>query len=142
MGFSGSIILDGSDSKDAAWEFLKWWSSAEIQRSFGLQQEAILGPSGRYTTANLEALSNLSWSGNQLKLLEEQRNVSTALMHVPGSYYIGKSINSALVTSVSDSKLIAREELMYWVDLINREMTRKQKEFNFTGIEIKKEEAS
>ena len=39
-----------------------------------------------------------------------------------------------MVTSVTDSSLIAREELMYWVELINLEMTRKQKEFNFTGI--------
>ncbi len=142
MDFTGSIILADTKSKEAAWEFLKWWSSADVQRSFGLQQEAILGPSGRYTTANLEALQNLSWSGNQLELLEQQRNVCTALWNVPGSYYIGKSINSALVTSVNDSSLIAREELMYWVDLINREMTRKQKEFNFTGIKTDGGEAS
>lgn len=140
--YGGSIILEDSKAKESAWKFLQWWSSAEVQRSFGLQQEAILGPSGRYTTANIEAFENLSWSGSQLSLLESQRNVCQALMHVPGSYYIGKSINSALVTSVSDSSLIAREELMYWVDLINREMTRKQKEFDFKGIKTEKTEES
>lgn len=136
MGFSGSIILADTDVKEEAWKFLKWWSSSDVQRSFGMQQEAILGPSGRYTTANLEALANLSWGGKQLALLENQRNVSSALMHVPGSYYIGKSINSALVTSVNDSTLIAREQLMHWVNLIDREMTRKQKEFNFKGRKL------
>ena len=141
MTFTGSIIIDDSEVKDEAWEFIKWWSSADVQRNFGLQQEAILGPSGRYTTANLEALEGLSWSTKQLALLEEQRNVSLALTHVPGSYYIGKSINSATVTSVNDSSLIPREELMYWVDLIDREMKRKQKEFNFTGKAISKEDA-
>lgn len=136
MTFGGTIMLKGAEQKgkaDACWEFMKWWSSAEVQQNFGLQQEAILGPSGRYTPANLEALAGLSWSGRQLALLEEQRNVSTALTHVPGSYYIGKSINSATVTSVNDGTLIPREELMYWVDLIDREMERKQKEFNFKG---------
>lgn len=142
MTFTGSIILDDSKVKDEAWEFIKWWSSADVQRNFGLQQEAILGPSGRYTTANLEALEGLSWSTKQLALLEEQRNVSRALTHVPGSYYIGKSINSATVTSVNDSSLIPREELMYWVDLIDREMKRKQKEFNFTGKTVTSEEGA
>ena len=89
----------------------------------------------------MEALEGLSWSSKQLALLEEQRNASLALTHVPGSYYIGKSINSATVTSVNDSSLIPREELMYWVDLIDREMKRKQKEFNFTGKTVSKENA-
>lgn len=133
MAFAGAIMLAGTKSEDACWEFMKWWGSADVQQSFGLQQEAILGPSGRYTPANLKALAGLSWSGRQLELLEEQRSVSTALMHVPGSYYIGKSINSATVTSVNDGTLIPREELMYWVELIDNEMQRKQKEFNFKG---------
>ena len=134
MSFTGTIMLEDTKNEKACWEFIKWWSSAETQRSFGIQQESVLGPSGRYTPANLEALEGLSWSTNQLALLKQQREKCTALMHVPGSYYIGKSINSAMVTSVTDSSLIAREELMYWVELINLEMTRKQKEFNFTGI--------
>lgn len=134
MTFTGTIMLADAKNKDACWEFMKWWSSAETQRSFGIQQESVLGPSGRYTPANLEALEGLSWSTKQLEMLANQREVCTPLMHVPGSYYIGKSINSATVTSVTDSSLIAREELMYWVELINLEMARKQKEFNFKGL--------
>lgn len=134
MTFSGTIMLADAKNKEACWDFINWWSSAETQRSFGIQQESVLGPSGRYTPANLEALEGLSWSTKQLEMLARQREVCTPLMHVPGSYYIGKSINSAMVTSVTDSSLIAREELMYWVELINLEMARKQKEFNFTGL--------
>ena len=134
MTFTGTIMLADTKNKEACWDFIKWWSSAETQRSFGIQQESVLGPSGRYTPANLEALEGLSWNTKQLEMLASQREVCTPLMHVPGSYYIGKSINSAMVTSVTDSSLIAREELMYWVELINLEMARKQKEFNFTGL--------
>ena len=131
---NGTIMLAGAKNKNASWEFIKWWTSADTQRNFGLQQEAILGPSGRYTPANIEAMAGLSWSSEQLKRLEDQRAVSTPLRHIPGSYYIGKSINSALVTSVNNSDLIPREELMYWADMINDEMQRKQKEFNYTGF--------
>ena len=134
MTFTGTIMLSDAKNKESCWDFIKWWSSAETQRSFGIQQESVLGPSGRYTPANLEALEGLSWSTKQLEMLARQREVCTPLMHVPGSYYIGKSINSATVTSVTDSSLIAREELMYWVELINLEMARKQKEFNFKGL--------
>ncbi len=134
---NGTIMLAGAKNKEASWEFIKWWTSAETQRNFGLQQEAILGPSGRYTPANIEAMAGLSWSSEQLKRLEEQRSVSTPLRHVPGSYYIGKSINSAMVTSVNNSDLIPREELIYWSDMINDEMKRKQNEFNYTGFSDK-----
>lgn len=134
MSSNGVIMLAGTKSKTSCWKFIDWWTGAETQQRFGLQQEAVLGPSGRYTTANLEAMRNLSWSSKQLALLEEQRSVSTSLTHVPGSYYIGKSLNSALVTSVNDSTLIAREELMYWANLIDLEMARKQREFKYKGL--------
>ena len=141
MQSAGTIMLKDAKDRTSCWEFIKWWTSADTQRNFGLQQEAILGPSGRYTTANIEAMAGLSWSSSQLKELEEQRAKNKTLKHLPGSYYVGKSLNSAMVTSVKDTTLIPREELMYWAEMIDAEMERKQKEFNYDGfVEYKRAE--
>lgn len=133
MTSTAGTVIKSSKNKEASWKFLDWWTSADIQKRFGLQQESLLGPSGRYTTANNEALRGLSWSTSQLVKLEAQRDVSICLTHVPGNYYTGKAINNAMVISVTQEGVIAREELIKWDELIDNELTRKQKEFKFKG---------
>ena len=133
MSSAGAILLSSSANKEDGWNFLKWLTSAEVQRSYGLQLEAVLGASGRYTTANIEAMSGLMWSKKQLSLLENQRNASQSMTNIPGSYYAGKALNSAIVVSVTKDGTISREELTRWDELIDEEIARKSKEFNYTG---------
>ncbi len=133
MSSAGAILLSSSKNKETGWEFLKWLTSAEVQRSYGLQLEAVLGASGRYTTANIEAMSGLMWSRSQLQLLENQRSESRSMTNIPGSYYAGKALNSAIVVSVTKEGTISREELTRWDELIDEEIARKAKEFHYTG---------
>ena len=55
--------------KARAWEFMKWWVSAESQVRFGREIEAVLGSSARYTTANRDALRQLTQLRQQLEAL-------------------------------------------------------------------------
>lgn len=135
MSSTAAVMLASSERKEQAWRFLTWFTGTETQRNFGLQIEAILGESGRYATANIEAMSGLLWQSEQLATLESQRSKSTVLQQVPGSYYIGKALNSATVLSVTNQDMIPREELTKWDDLIDNEIARKSKEFDFSGIE-------
>src|SRR5699024_532229 len=57
-----SIIMKDSDKQEEAWEFIKWWTSADIQAKFGTELESIIGVAARYATANLEAVELLGWS--------------------------------------------------------------------------------
>ena len=43
VGTTGTIILEGSNKKEAAWEFLKWWTSKDIQVAFGRELESLMG---------------------------------------------------------------------------------------------------
>lgn len=135
MSSTAAVMLASSDKKEQSWEFLTWFTGVEAQKNFGLQIEAVLGEAGRYATANIEAMSGLLWQSRQLATLELQRSESTALQQVPGSYYIGKALNSATVLSVTNQDIIPREELTKWDDLIDNEITRKSKEFDFRGKE-------
>lgn len=133
MSSTAAVMLSSSDNKEQTWEFLKWFTGAEAQLNFGLQIEAVLGEAGRYATANTEAIKGLSWQKAQLDALESQRSKSTALQQVPGSYYVGKALNSATVLSVTKDEKIAREELAKWDELIDAEISRKSEEFNYKG---------
>lgn len=133
MSSTAAVMLSDSDKKEESWEFLTWFTSAETQKNYGLQLEAVLGESGRYATANIEAMSGLMWAAKQLSTLEAQRSKSVSLLQIPGSYYVGKALNNATVLSVTNDEIIAKEELIRWDELIDAEISRKAKEFDFKG---------
>ena len=130
MGSSSAVITKNCKNPDAAWTFLKWFLSADIQARYGADIESILGAAGRYNPANMEAMRQLSWGSEQLASLEIQRSVVTDIPNPPGSYFIQRAINNAFVSAVIDSQN-PREALLYWNEEINFELERKREEFNF-----------
>lgn len=129
MSSSAEVIFKNAKDKDACWEFLKWFTSDTTQLEYGINIESVLGPSGRYATANLSAMKGLGWGHAQLSLLEEQRANSQSFVHIPGSYYTAKEINNAIVISATDTSIIPREKLLEALELIDNELTRKRHEF-------------
>ncbi|NLJ84213.1 MAG: extracellular solute-binding protein, partial [Halanaerobiaceae bacterium] len=79
----GVIIMKNARDKEAAWEFLKWWTSAETQVRFGRELESIMGTAARYPTANIEALQLLPWRVEELEVLLEQWEWVKGLPEVP-----------------------------------------------------------
>ena len=128
---NSAFIFKNCDDLDAAWTFLKWWISADVQASFGLEVEAVLGSAGRYNTANVEALQMLPWEEEQLEPMNTQIASSVFIPQLPGSYFTSRAINSAFVSTVSNGKN-ASQQILYWSEQINAEITRKRQEF---GIE-------
>lgn len=45
LGGQGAYILKGSKNVDAAWDFLQWFLSGDVQAEYGRKQEGLLGPS-------------------------------------------------------------------------------------------------
>lgn len=58
-------------TKTAAWEFMKWWTSAESQARYGVEIETLMGTASRYNPANIAAMEQLSWSQEELSILKE-----------------------------------------------------------------------
>lgn len=125
---SASVIMDTSDRKQDAWQFLKWWMSAETQADYGNEIENILGVSGRVATANLEALANLPWSNRDYKQLTAQLEWVKAIPQIPGSYYTDRNIKNAFYTVYNNNE-DPRETLQDIVKIINTEIDSKRKEF-------------
>jgi ABC-type glycerol-3-phosphate transport system substrate-binding protein len=112
-----------------AWKFMKWWLSTDIQVRFGREQEAIIGASGRYTTANVEALKQLPWRTAELRILSTTFDETIGIPEVPGSYYTPRHVVNAVRKIVNEQE-DTRETLIDYTRKINEELIRKRQEFN------------
>lgn len=127
-GQTASLILNTSEHKQEAWEFLKWWSSEETQTSYCIEVENILGVAGRVATANMDALENLPWSGRDMKQLQAQLEWVQVVLEIPGGYFTERHVKNAFY-AVYNSKEDPRETLEDYVKTINNEITNKRIEF-------------
>ncbi|MGD9910120.1 MAG: extracellular solute-binding protein [Candidatus Izemoplasmatales bacterium] len=126
-GTSVMIMNDASD-KEAAWEFLKWWTSTPVQVQFGREMEGILGAAARYPTANVAAMAELPWTVTEYTKLEEQWDWVRGIPEVPGGYMTGRHLDNAF-RKVYNELTNPRETLYDYVQIINAEIASKRKEF-------------
>ena len=121
---TGCGILSVSDKKDEAWEFLKWWVSADTQLRYNNNVESILGSISRTATANSEAFRNMVWDRKDLEILNRQRSLIRELPEVPGSYYVSRAVDQAF-WSVINSDASPKDAIMEWSEIANSEIDRK-----------------
>lgn len=124
-----SLILRESarGKEEQCWEFLKWWTSADIQQQYARRKELVLGPSARSTTANIEAFRQLPWDKADLDNLLEQASWTRGVPGVPGSYYTSRHLSNAL-NKVLYASGTPSEELTTFSQIIDKEITKKRKE--------------
>lgn len=126
---SGCAIISKSKNKVEAWEFLKWWTSSETQLSYNNNVEAILGSISRTTTATVEAFKKMSWDGDDLEILMEQRSWIKEVPEIPGGYFLSRAIDQAF-WEVYNNDENPKDVLTEWTDLTNDEINRKIKEYS------------
>lgn len=119
----------------SAWVYMQWWSSAEVQSSYANEMEALLGPSAKQATANLEALSLMSWSRDELDNLMAQFNAIQCTPEYPGSYIISRYTNFAFLDVYNKDAEPVTKMLSYIVP-INKELNRKRSEFDLITADM------
>ena len=131
--FSGTstILLNNSEHPEAAWEFMKWWSSTEIQAAYCNEMETSINASAKQPTANLEALKQLPWAKGDLETLIQVWDTLKGTPEVPGGYYFTRAYAFAFNQVINDLT-DPSETLQKQIKSINSELTRKRQEF---GIE-------
>lgn len=125
---TANIIMQQSDDYDSSWEFLKWWTSRDIQYNYARELESILGAAARHNTANIEAFKLLPWSKEERDILMSQWDIAFGIPEIAGGYYVGRNLENAIRAVINNDKN-PRETLSEYVTLINGEITRKRKEF-------------
>ena len=125
---TGCSILTKSKNKDAAWEFLKWWTSSDIQTRYNSNVESILGAIARTTTANVDAFARMGWEASDLEILLAQREQIMEIPEVPGSYYLTRAVDQAY-WNVINGKSSIKDSLNKWGKEANIEIARKIDEY-------------
>lgn len=120
-----TIILNNCKDKDAAWEFVRWWNSAEVQQMYARDVEAELSTLGRHTPANLEAFQGSLWTDEEKELLLLQWQNVVEVPEIPGGYYVSRNIDNAF-RQVFYNGENARDTLNYWMNAVDEELARKQ----------------
>ncbi|MBR4282128.1 MAG: hypothetical protein IKT35_00270, partial [Clostridia bacterium] len=131
-GISAVMMMNSVSSKEdvalGAWAFMQWYLSADIQSAYGNEMVALLGPSAKQPTSNINALANMAWSSEEYNNLFSQFNAVACTPEFPGSYIIGRYTNFAFLDVVNaDAEPV--EELQSYILDINVELTRKREEF-------------
>lgn len=132
---TASVLMSRASDLQAGWEFIKWWTSGEVQTLYGREIESIMGSAGRYQPANTQALEQIPWSSSDLQVLLEQRDWTVGMPEIPGSYvtprYIDFAFKQAYRNTSTSSSTVADpgEALLDANRLINVEIDSKLQEF-------------
>lgn len=125
---TGNVILSSTDNLDGSWKFLKWWSSANTQSSYGTLLESIVGSAARYNSANTEAFSSVQWDSDIKTNLNIQQKSLKALEEVPGGYITSRMYSFAFRNIVYDDAEV-RETMNDTADDITKELVSKRQEY-------------
>ncbi len=130
-GAESTVMFESDAEREAmAWDFMKWWSSADIQEKFGESLQISYGSEYLWNTANKEAFSNLPWRSQDKAVILAQNEWIKEAPRIPGTYMLERELSNAFVKAAIDGEDI-RSTLDGAVKRINRETERKLEEFGF-----------
>lgn len=130
-GAESTVMFTSDPEREAkAWEFMKWWSSAEVQAAFGQTVQITYGSTFLWNTANKEAFAMLPWKTRDKETILAQAEWINESPRLPGSYMVEREISNAYNAVVVDGKNL-RRTLDSAVKRINRETERKLEEFGY-----------
>ena len=125
---TGCAIIKKSDKQKQAWEFLKWWTSADTQKRYNNNLQSLLGMIGRTAVSNVEAFNSLAWDKNDLTVLNEQWKQVNEVGEVPGSYDVTRAIDQAFWAVLEDDAKV-KDSVTKWSKVADREIERKINEY-------------
>lgn len=122
---TGAVIFKKVKNVDNAWTFVKWFTDTDTQVQYATQIEGLLGTMGRFETANVDALAQLSWSNSEYERLVDQQEELVEIPVIPSSYAVTRNIMNAFREVVNEAEN-PRDTLMWYNRDINEEIERKR----------------
>ena len=137
-GGQSSMILKSSKYQEAAWDFLSWWMSTDVQVQFAFNLQTTYGQIYFWNTANLEAFMKLPLPKRHKDLIIKQWEYAIEASRIPGAYMVEREISNTWNKIVFDG-VNARLALDEAVRVSNREIMYKMEEFGYVknGVKVK-----
>lgn len=128
---NGCVIMQDSDKHQEAWDFLKWWLSAQTQIDYTREMYLKNGPEYIWNTANLTALKeSTAFEPEDLEIILEQIEQTKEVPRNPAYYAVERELSNAW-NSVVYSGETPRAALDKAILTCNREIALKLQEFGY-----------
>ncbi len=124
---SGAVIFKKCPDVNAAWDFIKWFTSNDVMVQYGRTIEGQMGQMGRFDTANVNALAQLPWSTAEYEKISAQMSQTVEIPIIPASYATTRHVKNAFRAVVNDT-WNPRYALSSYNRDINSEITRKNED--------------
>lgn len=124
------VVFSSSKNSEAAWQFIDWWTSTEVQTEFAYTLQSTLGNEYLWNSANLDAIMLSPWSTKHKEVIMEQLSWTYEAPRVPGSYIIERELGNILIKVVTQNVNI-RSAVDDAQKKVNRELQRKLEEFGY-----------
>ena len=131
-------IMSSSEYKEDAWEFLKWWTSTETQSEFGYNLQSTYGPEYLWLSSNLEAIQNSQFEQSDKEIILDSLKWIVDVQRNPGQYMVERGLSNIWTSTVLSGEPL-RVCIQNQVILMNREITKKMKEFGYLDSDGKVE---
>lgn len=125
-----SMIFKDTKNKEAAWEFMKWWNSTDVQVNYAYQLKNIYGPEYIWNTANIEAFKQLPIEEDDKEIILEQWEWLIEVPKLPGGYMVERELSNTWNKVVFDGEN-PRAAIDSAIITMNRELKRKLEEFGY-----------
>lgn len=129
---SSAIIMEDSDKKEAAWDFIKWWLSDETQSEFAQTLQSKYGSSYIWNSANVNAFAKLAIPEDDRAVILEQWKHAENIRHTPASYMLERCLSDAWY-DVVNGHIPVRRALNEAAVNTQQELTIKLQEFGYIG---------
>ncbi len=130
-GAESTVMFKSDDEREQkAWEFMCWWSSAEVQAEFGQMLQIMYGDEYIWPTANLEAFGMLPFPTSDKEIIMEQASYILEAPRLLGSYMLEREMSNAFNDVVVNGDTL-RSRIDDVVKIVERETSRKLEEFGY-----------
>lgn len=129
IGGSSVVVLSDTGKEQQSWQYLRWLMSNETQTTYAREVESRIGQSGRWMSANKQALLSLPWETGMVDVIKDNWENICETPYVPGAYFNGRHVSNAWNRVVLGG-MLPRESLEKAVEDINLELERKQKQLD------------
>lgn len=128
---SASMIFADTNKAQRCWDFLKWWTSTEVQTEFGYTLQSTYGPEYLWLSCNLDAVANAPIDSKDKQVILEALEYIIDIPRTPGQYMLERGLSNVWTQVVLSGEPV-RGSIDTAVIAINREITRKLNEFGYT----------
>lgn len=130
-GAESTVMFTSNPEREAkAWDFMEWWSRADVQAEFGQRLQILYGDEYIWPTANLAAFALLPYPTKDKATIMEQAQYILEAPRLLGGYMMEREMSNAYNDVVVNGETV-RSRIDEVAKTVERETERKLEEFGY-----------